>query len=73
VFLLADFVPTTRPECVFPEAYQGDWLLFEDKMRDEVNIFAGYATFASLGEFICKAKHWEALHYKLFSHYTNGW
>lgn len=73
IILLTEFVPTTQTECIFPKAYGGNWLLFEDNWKERVNIASGFITFSSLGEFICKSKHWEELNYKLLSHYTNGW
>jgi len=71
----AEFVPTAKAECTFGVELVGYWVLFgdHDTQREEVAIEAGEARFSTLGQFICKGKHWHEDFYKVFSVFTNGW
>jgi len=69
----ADLLPSSVPECRFPSAYHGEWYHFESDRSEKVTITSEHITFAVLGEFVCKSKHWSINYYKLFSVYVNGW
>ncbi|KAK2155171.1 hypothetical protein LSH36_247g03141, partial [Paralvinella palmiformis] len=56
---LCELVPSDRPECEFPLAYRGQWLSFERDRRDHVTVSSGRIRFSRMGNFTCKAKHWE--------------
>jgi len=71
VFL--DLLPSSIPECRFPTEYHGEWYFFESDRSEKVTITSEHITFATLGEFVCKSKHWSINYYKLFSVYVNGW
>lgn len=66
-------LPSTRPECRFSSDLLGEWLLAEVDGLHKVTITTGRLTISSLGEFVCKGKHWNVHYYKLLSYYTNGW
>ena len=68
-----ELLPSTRPECRFPDEFRRDWYLWEKDRQETVRIQGGRISFTTLGEFICKAKHWSLNDYKLLSYYTNGW
>jgi hypothetical protein len=71
--MTADLLPSPRPECRFPAEFHGDWFYFESDRSENVTITADHITFPTLGEFVCKSKHWNINYYKLFSVYRNGW
>jgi len=68
-----DLLPSSIPECRFPTEYHGEWYYFESDRSEKVTITSEHITFAILGEFVCKSKHWSINYYKLFSVYVNGW
>ena len=72
-FFFADYVPSPRPECRFPQDYRGEWMQFQRDRKESVTIASGEITFSNLGHFICKTKHWAISRYKLMSVYSNGW
>lgn len=73
IFLSPDLLPSTRPECRFPDDFQDVWYLWEKDRHETIRIHGGRISFTTLGEFICKAKHYEKEDYKLLSYYNNGW
>ena len=48
-------------------------MIFSDRRQERVSIHNGHVTFSSLGEFVCKGKHWNRDQYKMLSYYSNGW
>ena len=71
--LCLDLLPSPSAECRFPEEFYGDWMIFSDRRKERVSIHNGHVTFSSLGEFVCKGKHWNRDEYKMLSYYSNGW
>ena len=64
--------PSTRQECVFPLSYQGQWILFDRNRREKITVTPGEIYFSHLGNFICKATHWQQNVFKLLSVPNNG-
>ena len=70
---IADLLPSAIPECRFPSEYHGEWYHFDSDRSEKVTLTSEHISFAILGEFVCKSKHWSINYYKLFSVYANGW
>ena len=71
--LFSDLLPSRRSECRFPLPYLGEYHLFSREQHTSIHIHSGLLDISDLGEFVCKAKHWELNQYKLMSYYSNGW
>ncbi|KAK2175588.1 hypothetical protein NP493_724g01016 [Ridgeia piscesae] len=69
---LCNLLPSPGAECRFPEEFYGDWMIFSDRRQERVSIHKGHVMFSSLGEFVCKGKHWNRDQYKMLSYYSNG-
>ena len=73
-YAIAEFAPSTRPECRFPQAMLGQWMVFgDDGAAEEVSVRAGELSLGSYGTYVCKSKHWSSDLYKTISTFSNGW
>ena len=73
MFFVPELAPSQQSECRYPEQLIGDWVMFNEQEREEITLEANTMRFSTLGNFICKSKHWEYDFYKTLTVFNDGW
>jgi len=63
-----------QPDCIFPQVFEGSWLLMENRVPEYVSVAGGLLRSpVTFGQMMCTVRHRQPTAFTVVYVFDNGW